>query len=81
MFSEKWKKEIFTIPNLLSVLRIALIPVYISLYLSATKKTDYLVWAGADGKPLFYDSNMEQYQLLEAEGLENGVNWLRYVRG
>lgn len=39
------------------------------------------VIAGADGKPLFYDSNMEQYQLLEAEGLENGVNWLRYVRG
>jgi cardiolipin synthase len=43
MFSEKWKEELFTIPNLLSLLRIALIPVYISLYLSATKESDYLL--------------------------------------
>ena len=43
MFSEKWKEELFTIPNLLSVLRIALTPVYISLYLKATKEEDYLL--------------------------------------
>ena len=43
MFSEKWKEELFTIPNLLSLLRIALIPVYISLYLKATKEADYLL--------------------------------------
>ena len=43
MFSEKWKEELFTLPNLLSLLRIALIPVYIFLYLSATKEEDYLL--------------------------------------
>ena len=31
MFSEKWKKEIITIPNILSLLRIALIPVYAAI--------------------------------------------------
>lgn len=30
-----WKKEIFTIPNLLSLFRLALIPIYVTLYLSA----------------------------------------------
>jgi len=46
MFSEKWKKEIFTIPNLLSVFRIALIPVYIAVYLNAGNDRQYLL-AGA----------------------------------
>ena len=35
MFIKDWKKEIFTIPNLLSLFRLALIPVYISIYLKA----------------------------------------------
>lgn len=43
MFSEKWKNEVFTIPNLLSLFRIGLIPVYISLYLGAAEKLDYLL--------------------------------------
>ena len=43
MFSDKWKKEIFTIPNLLSLVRLALIPVYICLYLGATGKIHYLM--------------------------------------
>lgn len=30
-----WKKEIFTIPNLLSLFRLALIPVYVLIYLNA----------------------------------------------
>lgn len=30
-----WKKEVFTIPNLLSLFRLALIPVYVILYLNA----------------------------------------------
>ena len=43
MFSEKWKKEVFTIPNLLSTFRIGLIPVYMFLYLGATERLHYLL--------------------------------------
>ena len=45
MFSEKWKKEIITIPNLLSLFRIILIPVYISVYLNATDNRQHLLAA------------------------------------
>lgn len=41
-----WKKEIFTIPNLLSLFRLALIPVYVSVYLNATKASHYAYAAG-----------------------------------
>lgn len=40
-----WKKEILTIPNLLSLFRLLLIPVYMSIYLSATTPTDYYIAA------------------------------------
>ena len=43
MFSEKWKKEIFTVPNLLSLLRITLIPVYITVYRGAVNQRQYLL--------------------------------------
>lgn len=43
MFSEKWKKEVITIPNLLSLFRIFLIPVYVNLYLEAAEDHQYLV--------------------------------------
>ena len=36
-----WKKEIFTIPNLLSLFRLALIPVYVNIYLNATEIRHY----------------------------------------
>lgn len=39
----KWKKEIFTIPNLLSLFRLVLIPVYIRIYMNATQPRDYLL--------------------------------------
>lgn len=39
------KKELFTIPNLLSVFRLLLIPVYIILYLKADSSMDYFVAA------------------------------------
>ena len=42
----KWKKEIFTIPNLLSLFRLALIPVYVVIYLNAKEKWQYIT-AGA----------------------------------
>ena len=40
-----WKKEIFSIPNMLSLFRLALIPVYIIIYLNARQKTDYFLAA------------------------------------
>ncbi len=43
MFSEKWKKEVITIPNFLSIFRIALIPVYISIYLGAADDRQFLL--------------------------------------
>ena len=43
---ERWKKEIFTIPNLLSLFRLALLPVYVYIYLNATQTYQYVA-AGA----------------------------------
>lgn len=43
MFSEKWRRELITIPNLLSLFRILLIPVYISVYLNASEPRDYFL--------------------------------------
>ena len=36
------KKEIFTIPNLLSLFRLLLIPIYMTIYLNATEANDYI---------------------------------------
>ena len=41
MMIKDWKKEIFTIPNLLSIFRLALIPLYVAIYLNARSSTDY----------------------------------------
>ena len=46
MFMKDWKKEIFTIPNLLSMFRLVLIPIYIAIYLSADTTADYYIAAG-----------------------------------
>ena len=46
MFSQDWKKEIVTIPNILSLLRLILIPVYVIIYLNAKDTADYIL-AGA----------------------------------
>ena len=40
------KKDIFTIPNLLSLLRLGLIPLYSSLYLHAWTPDDFILAAG-----------------------------------
>ena len=39
------KKEIFTIPNFLSLFRILLIPVYAVLYMKAEDAKDYIIAA------------------------------------
>lgn len=43
MFIKDWKKEIITIPNLLSFVRLALIPVYMVIYLRAEQAKDYII--------------------------------------
>lgn len=45
MFIKNWKKEIFTIPNILSLFRLLLIPVYIGIYLNATEASHYFLAA------------------------------------
>ena len=46
MTIKDWKKDLFTIPNLLSLFRLVLIPVYIVIYLNADDATDYYIAAG-----------------------------------
>ena len=43
MSENKWKKEICTIPNLLSLFRLLLIPLYMSIYRSADRDSDYFL--------------------------------------
>lgn len=40
-----WRKDLFTIPNLLSLFRLVLIPVYVIIYLNAESDTDYYMAA------------------------------------
>ncbi len=46
MLIKDWNKNLFTIPNLLSLFRLILIPVYMVIYLNATAPTDYFIAAG-----------------------------------
>ena len=43
MFIRNWKKDIFSIPNLLSLFRLALIPVYATVYLTATQRYQFVL--------------------------------------
>lgn len=43
MFIRDWKKEILTIPNLLSLFRLLLIPIYVHIYLNATEDYQYVL--------------------------------------
>lgn len=45
MFIKNWKKEIFTIPNVLSLFRLILIPVYVVIYANARDHADYFLAA------------------------------------
>lgn len=42
MYNPNWKKEVFTLPNFLSLFRLILIPVYVTLYLTAESTGQYL---------------------------------------
>lgn len=46
MVIKNWKKELLTIPNLLSLFRLLMIPVYMLVYLRADSRADYCVAAG-----------------------------------
>ena len=46
MFIKDWKKEILTIPNILSLFRLLLIPVYVTIFLNAREQSDYYIAAG-----------------------------------
>jgi len=43
MIIKDWKKEILTIPNLLSFFRLILIPVYMTIYTQAQVSRDYVI--------------------------------------
>lgn len=45
MIISDWKKDLFTIPNILSLVRLALIPVYVVIYFNATETADYVLAA------------------------------------
>ena len=46
MIIKDWKKDLFTIPNYLSLFRLLLIPVYVVIYLRATEPAHHAVAAG-----------------------------------
>lgn len=46
MFIKDWKKDLFTIPNMLSLFRLLLIPVYVVIYLNAQAAIDYYIAGG-----------------------------------
>lgn len=45
MFIKDWKREVFTIPNMLSLFRLLLIPVYSVIYLNARDSKDFFLAA------------------------------------
>ena len=55
MQKSDWKKEICTIPNLLSLFRLLLIPVYIYIYMNATKAEHYWIASGILAVSCFTD--------------------------
>lgn len=46
MLIKDWKNQILTVPNILSLFRLLLIPVYVIIYLNAKVITDYYLAAG-----------------------------------
>ena len=45
MIIKNWRKEVFSIPNVLSMFRLALIPIYVLIYLRADSTADYFLAA------------------------------------
>ena len=49
MIIKDWKKDVFTIPNMLSLFRLVLIPVYVIIYLNASEPVHYTIAAAILG--------------------------------
>ena len=49
MSIKNWKQELFTIPNLLTLSRIGMIPAYMTIYRNATRPEDYCLAGGLLG--------------------------------
>ena len=47
MYINNWKKEILTLPNLLSLMRILVIPVYAQVYLNADTLQEHFLAAAS----------------------------------
>ena len=45
MSNHSWKKELLTVPNFLSLMRLLLIPIYVRFYTNATQASDYYLSA------------------------------------
>lgn len=45
MFIKDWKRDVFTIPNMFSLFRLVLIPVYTTIYLNARQFRDFFLAA------------------------------------
>lgn len=45
MIIKDWKKEIFTVPNVLSMFRLILVPLYVMIYLNARSNADFYIAA------------------------------------
>lgn len=43
MFIHDWKKDVLTIPNMLSLFRLVLIPVYVTIYINAAQPAEYFL--------------------------------------
>ncbi len=56
MSVKKPEDRIFTVPNILSVVRIMIIPVYVALYLSAEEDKDYYIAAGVMAGSMITDA-------------------------
>ncbi len=46
MHMNNWRKELLTIPNMLSLFRLLLIPVYMAIYLNARQASDFYIAGG-----------------------------------
>lgn len=46
MFIKDWKKDLLTIPNMLSLFRLLLIPVYVIIYMNADGPVDFYIAGG-----------------------------------
>lgn len=46
MHKQNWKNELLTIPNMLSLFRLLLIPVYMMIYLNAKQASDFYIAGG-----------------------------------